>query len=157
MWSCNPSILLVYRFATIVADLLASNKKIEESLLRLRRTSKAVEATAGVSDDDKIREQLLLDVTDWGARVLLAPKLYSLSDTNVVCFFQIAALDVDPRTVPGFPELLRLVEDARANSSSAAAATATAPAAAPAPVPLLSAATAAPAESGDAPAASETA
>ena len=49
-----------------VSDVLTSVQKTEESLKRLRKeraaTSSASAAAAGVSDDDKIRMQLVVDV-----------------------------------------------------------------------------------------------
>jgi conserved oligomeric Golgi complex subunit 2 len=54
-----------------MSDVLTSVKKMEESLKRLkaaRGTSSAV-GTQGMSDDDKIRTQLYLDVKEFGAQV----------------------------------------------------------------------------------------
>ena len=67
------------RYSTITTDVLTSIKKTEDSLLRLKRTRKPAggqgaqtgtgsssDSTATMTDDDKIRLQFALDVTDFG-------------------------------------------------------------------------------------------
>ncbi len=69
--------LLIDRYLTISSELLTSVKKMEDSLKRLkalRRPSEVALASmasqqGGVSDDDKIRLQLSLDVNFYGKQV----------------------------------------------------------------------------------------
>ena len=67
--------LLSCRYLTISSELLNSVKKMEDSLKRLkalRRTSEVAIASSqqgSVSDDDKIRMQLKLDVNFYGKEV----------------------------------------------------------------------------------------
>lgn len=71
-----------------MSDVLTSVQKTEESLKRLRKDRSAVTSTShGISDDDKIRIQLVIDVDSFvsGARLLLAvsvnsPELQALID-----------------------------------------------------------------------------
>jgi hypothetical protein len=50
--------------------MLTSIRNIEESLSKLRRVKKSSDAgQSGPSDEDKIREQLHLDVLEWGKLV----------------------------------------------------------------------------------------
>ena len=71
--------LLIYRYSTITTEVLTSIKKTEDSLLRLKRTRKPVggqgaqtgtgtgaDGAATITDDEKIRLQFSLDVTDLG-------------------------------------------------------------------------------------------
>jgi hypothetical protein len=61
------------RYLTVTADVLTSVRKMEESLKRLKeqRRGKGASNTAqqGMSDDDKIRLQLYLDVQQFGHQV----------------------------------------------------------------------------------------
>ncbi len=60
------------RYSAIVAEILASVKKTEESLNRLKRMRKPGGTDeVGVSDEDKIRAQLALDIKAFGALVCL--------------------------------------------------------------------------------------
>ena len=67
------------RYSAITTDVLTSIKKTEDSLLRLKRTRKAAggqgaqsgpgsgtDGSTTMTDDDKIRLQFVLDVTDFG-------------------------------------------------------------------------------------------
>ena len=56
------------RYHSITSDVLTSVKKMEESLKRLKKARKSA-AAAGMSDDDKIRLQLYLDVQHFGDQV----------------------------------------------------------------------------------------
>lgn len=52
-------------------DVLTSVKKMEDSLKRLKKvrgTDKSV-GNQGMTDDDKIRQQLILDITSYGNQV----------------------------------------------------------------------------------------
>lgn len=52
--------------------MLTSVKKMEESLKRLKKAKSGSGATSqGLSDDDKIRLQLYVDVTQFGEKVCL--------------------------------------------------------------------------------------
>lgn len=75
----DVSISSIYRYSTITTDVLTSIKKTEDSLLRLKRTRKpaggqgtqagpgsGVDGAGTITDDDKIRLQFALDVTDFG-------------------------------------------------------------------------------------------
>lgn len=58
-----------FRFQTIANDLLESVRKMEDSLRKLQRVRKTATLTttsSSVSDDDKIRIQLYLDVCELG-------------------------------------------------------------------------------------------
>ena len=69
-----------YRYLTVTSDMLTSVKKMEESLKRLKKAKSGSGATSqGLSDDDKIRLQLYLDVKQFGEKV-------SLSDYSLLLF-----------------------------------------------------------------------
>ena len=60
------------RYLTVTSDMLTSVKKMEESLKRLKKAKSGSGATSqGLSDDDKIRLQLYLDVKQFGEKVCL--------------------------------------------------------------------------------------
>lgn len=64
------------RYLTVTADVLTSVRKMEESLKRLKRGKGTSHSSAqqGMSDDDKIRLQIFLDVQQFGKQVgLLFP------------------------------------------------------------------------------------
>ncbi len=75
----GPSYLILnmafyfFSYHNIIHDLVASIKKTEESLQRLKRFRKGVESnpqpSSDVSDENKIRQQLLLDVEQFGREV----------------------------------------------------------------------------------------
>lgn len=76
---------MAFRYLVAVSDVLTSVQKTEESLKRLRKDRNAPTSTAGISDDDKIRVQLYIDVDSFvqGARTLsdeLLPELQALLD-----------------------------------------------------------------------------
>lgn len=85
------------RYYTAIDDVLTSVQKTEESLRRLKNlrersnTSTNTERT-GMSDDDKIRLQLQVDVIFW--------------------FNEIKKLGVDTKNVTKLNELSQLVEEA---------------------------------------------
>jgi len=65
-----PDILTFARLFSCVDDVLTSVQKTEESLRRLKKIRDRSAATSsnearGVGDDEKIREQLLLDVYNY--------------------------------------------------------------------------------------------
>ena len=53
--------------------MLTSVKKMEESLKRLKkvRGSEKASSTQGLSDDDKIRSQIIIDIEELGRQVRL--------------------------------------------------------------------------------------
>jgi len=59
------------QFYSCVNDVLESAQKTEESLRRLKKAKeKSVVSSKGVSDDDKIKQQLLVDVSSYRDRIL---------------------------------------------------------------------------------------
>ncbi len=67
-WINDIMQVLTEQYFTSVHDVLTSVKKMEESLKRLKR-GKAQSASTGMSDDDKIRLQLSLDVKEFGKQI----------------------------------------------------------------------------------------
>ena len=66
----NATICHHRRYLTVTSDMLTAVKKMEESLKRLKKAKSASGATSqGLSDDDKIRLQLYLDVKQFGEKV----------------------------------------------------------------------------------------
>lgn len=61
----------VCRYLAVTSDVLTSVKKMEESLRRLRtaRGTSSASGSQGMSDDDKIRLQLCLDVKELRTQV----------------------------------------------------------------------------------------
>jgi len=61
----------VCRYLAVTSDVLTSVKKMEESLRRLRtaRGTSSAGGSQGMSDDDKIRLQLCLDVKELRTQV----------------------------------------------------------------------------------------
>lgn len=58
------------QYLTVTSDMLTSVKKMEESLKRLKKAKSGSGATSqGLSDDDKIRLQLYLDVKQFGEKI----------------------------------------------------------------------------------------
>lgn len=119
------------RFLGLVDELLTSVKKTEDSLKRLKKMRKASDVTpAGLSDDDKIREQIFLDAQHF--RDTVGGGTFS----TFVCVCEttnpapsppkIAKLGVDAAGIADVSKTLELVAQARAqakeDSSDAAAA-----------------------------------
>jgi len=55
----------------VTSDVLTSVKKMEDSLKRLKKVRGTDKSSGnqGMSDDDKIRQQLILDITNYGEQV----------------------------------------------------------------------------------------
>ena len=70
-----------FRYFSTTNDVLTSVKKMEESLKRLKR-GKASQSVGGMSDDDKIRLQLYLDVQEYGKQVSILCKISKLRRTQ---------------------------------------------------------------------------
>lgn len=73
-YQCLLHYYLCPRYFETVSDVLNSVKKMEESLKRLKQARRApatnpVSSSGGMSDDDKIRLQLALDVEFLGEQV----------------------------------------------------------------------------------------
>ena len=62
---------LYYRYYTVTSDVLTSVKKMEDSLKRLKKVRGTEKAggSQGMTDDDKIRQQLILDIISYGDQV----------------------------------------------------------------------------------------
>ncbi|KAK2169643.1 hypothetical protein LSH36_8g08045 [Paralvinella palmiformis] len=91
-------------YLSITTDVLTSVKKMEESLKRLKKAksgqnlvSSVSSNNLGLSDDDKIRLQLFLDVTEFGN--------------------QIEDLGIDRSTIEDYGKLYSVVEAARSKES----------------------------------------
>ena len=64
-----------------MSETLVSVKNLEESLKRLKSAKKNIYATDdGMSDNEKIRAQFLLDLEDFGNQVNLSPKSFQSPD-----------------------------------------------------------------------------
>ena len=73
-FSVSIRVCICFRYLTTVDDLLTSIKKTEDSLLRLKRQRKGGNASTGVqssdmTDENKIRMQIHLDVEEYGNQV----------------------------------------------------------------------------------------
>ena len=79
----------VCRYLVITSDVLTSVKKMEESLRRLRtaRGTSSAGGSQGMTDDDKIRLQLCLDVKELSTQVnwLAAANAFSVIRVQVIC------------------------------------------------------------------------
>ncbi len=91
---------LAEQYLSITNDVLTSVKKMEESLKRLKRGKGAGSSAGsqGMTDDDKIRLQLFLDVKDLGQ--------------------QITTLGLDPESIETYKTLHKLVEGAKNGSNT---------------------------------------
>jgi len=71
----------VCRYLAVTSDVLTSVKKMEESLRRLRtaRGTSSAGGSQGMSDDDKIRLQLYLDVKELSTQVNFMAAVNALS------------------------------------------------------------------------------
>ena len=66
------SVNIYYRYLSVTSNVLTSVKNMEESLKRLKKGRGTAESkNKGLSDDDKIRLQLQLDVAAFGKQVNL--------------------------------------------------------------------------------------
>lgn len=77
--------LLFLSFSDVTAEVLTSTKKMEESLRRLKKArggEKEKEKTGGVSDSDKIRNQLIIDIKSFQNQVLHEALEYCLKKTK---------------------------------------------------------------------------
>ncbi|XP_035962859.1 conserved oligomeric Golgi complex subunit 2 isoform X2 [Halichoerus grypus] len=102
-----------HKYYETVSDVLSSVRKMEESLKRLKQARKSSPANpvgpsgGGMSDDDKIRLQLALDVEYLGEQ--LKPRgLYSLSWP-----LQIQKMGLATKDIKSFPALAELVAAAK--------------------------------------------
>nr|CAG4646922.1 EOG090X03KZ [Megafenestra aurita] len=84
-WTHGVIKALSVQYLAAVSDVLTSVQKTEDSLKRLRKDRNTPASSAGISDDDKIRIQLAIDVDSFvkEARLLtlgLLPELQALLD-----------------------------------------------------------------------------
>lgn len=91
------------QFLSITNDVIISVKRMEDSLKRLKRvrdknTVIAATSGSGISDDDKIRLQLALDVECFGNKI--------------------EGLGVHKKDIQGYDSLVEIVESARVSPSS---------------------------------------
>ncbi|KAI8784556.1 conserved oligomeric Golgi complex subunit 2 [Biomphalaria glabrata] len=92
---------LSQHFSDVTAEVLTSTKKMEESLRRLKKArggEKEKEKTGGVSDSDKIRNQLIIDIKSFQN--------------------QMENLGVQPNHIEGYQRLASLAEEAQADIAS---------------------------------------
>ncbi|ESO93530.1 hypothetical protein LOTGIDRAFT_232605 [Lottia gigantea] len=93
---------LTEQYITVTSDVLTSVKKMEESLKRLKKargTDKSSDSNShGMSDDDKVRQQIILDIDCYGN--------------------QISGHGIDKSAVNGFDKLLELAQDAKSAMTS---------------------------------------
>ena len=67
------------RYGAVLSELLLSVRKIEESLLKLKRGRKTADvANTAATDEGKIRSQVHLDVIEWGAQVSIIIASYAI-------------------------------------------------------------------------------
>ena len=76
---------IVSRYMNTTSDVLSSVRKMEERLKRLKKgRSTTTNTTAGMSDDDKIRLQLYLDVIEFEQQVSR-----KVEGNTVTCYIRI--------------------------------------------------------------------
>ncbi|XP_068246135.1 conserved oligomeric Golgi complex subunit 2 [Palaemon carinicauda] len=97
-WLTSASVELSQQYKTLTYDVLSSVHKMEESLKRLKRARDkgaqgGSDASGGLSDDDKIRKQISLDVEFFGS--------------------QLGTLQINLESVEAFGSLLVMVTSAR--------------------------------------------
>ncbi|XP_064110909.1 conserved oligomeric Golgi complex subunit 2-like [Macrobrachium nipponense] len=97
-WLTSASVNLSQQYKTVTYDVLSSVHKMEESLKRLKRARDkgaqgGSDAGGGLSDDDKIRRQICLDVEFFGS--------------------QLQSLQINVESVEAFGSLLVMVTNAR--------------------------------------------
>ncbi|KAG7170065.1 Conserved oligomeric Golgi complex subunit 2-like [Homarus americanus] len=98
LWLTQVCTEVSEQYRALTYDVLSSVHKMEESLKRLKRARDrgaqgGAEVSGGLSDDDKIRIQICLDVEYFGS--------------------QIRALSIDSNSVESFISLLTMVQNAR--------------------------------------------
>ena len=64
-----------HRYHEITSEVLTSVKRTEDSLLKLRRNRQSLLPTSGMSDDNKIRLQIALDIETFCSKVSQSPPL----------------------------------------------------------------------------------
>lgn len=92
---------LVDQFCEVTGEVLTSVRKMEESLKRLKkvRGSDKTSNTQGLSDDDKIRSQIIIDIDELAK--------------------QMTSFGIDKSSVSGFSKLQGLAEEAKSDMTSA--------------------------------------
>ncbi|XP_071080140.1 conserved oligomeric Golgi complex subunit 2-like isoform X1 [Haliotis cracherodii] len=91
---------LAEQYFGVTSEVLSSVKKMEDSLKRLKK-ARGTDKTGGgqgISDDDKIRQQLIIDIANFGE--------------------QVEAFGVSPGSVEGYDKLQELSQEAKAAMTS---------------------------------------
>ncbi|CAH1263348.1 COG2 [Branchiostoma lanceolatum] len=100
-WMVSILNVVTERYYSVTDDILTAVKKMEDSLKRLKKLRKGdsgnSSSSGGMSDDDKIRLQLVLDVKQFGE--------------------EIQALSVPLDAISTYRQLVDLVESAQTNSA----------------------------------------
>lgn len=94
-------VALAQQFCEITSEVLVSTKKMEESLRRLKKargTDKEKEKSGGVTDSDKIRTQIIIDIENFNS--------------------QMQSLGLKVSDVEGHARLVTLSEDAKTDMTS---------------------------------------
>ncbi|KAL3872688.1 hypothetical protein ACJMK2_035898 [Sinanodonta woodiana] len=91
---------LAHQYYTVTSDVLTSVKKMEDSLKRLKkvRGTEKSSGSLGMSDDDKIRQQLILDIDSYGD--------------------QLANFGLEKKELESFQKLLELSDEAKSSMTS---------------------------------------
>ncbi|XP_064599671.1 conserved oligomeric Golgi complex subunit 2-like isoform X1 [Liolophura sinensis] len=91
---------ITLQYCSVTSDVLTSVKKMEDSLKRLKkaRGTGPTAGSQGMSDDDKIRQQLILDIDCYGQ--------------------QMSQFGVQSENVQAFHQLLELAETAKSSMNS---------------------------------------
>lgn len=81
---------LVEQFCEVTGEVLTSVKKMEESLKRLKKVRGSDKACSiqGMSDDDKIRSQIIIDIEELGKQM----ELFGVEKSHVSKFSRLQAL-----------------------------------------------------------------
>lgn len=89
---------MCFRYFTVTSDVLTSVKKMEDSLKRLKKVRGTDKSTGnqGMSDDDKIRQQLILDISSYGKQVKYYYFSRSVCDAQEVLDFSDVLAQVQP-------------------------------------------------------------
>ncbi|XP_014670067.1 PREDICTED: conserved oligomeric Golgi complex subunit 2-like isoform X2 [Priapulus caudatus] len=99
VWATAIIQRLSEQYYTVTSDVVTSVRKMEDSLKRLKKGRKMSTFTQGMSDDDKIRLQISLDVEQLGR--------------------EIDDLEVNKEGLPQYTALLQLAASAQNNASAA--------------------------------------
>ncbi|KAL4237416.1 Conserved oligomeric Golgi complex subunit 2 [Mactra antiquata] len=84
------------QYFTVTSDVLTSVKKMEDSLKRLKkvRGTEKSSGSQGISDDDKIRQQLILDITNYGDQM----SKFGVEKSNVTTYNKLLELSDEAKS-----------------------------------------------------------